>query len=38
MDKRDGLALAVILAGISIPVALMMLVANGIIDNPIPTS
>jgi len=38
MDKRDGLVLAVILVGISIPVALMMLVANGIIDNPIPTS
>lgn len=37
MDKRDGLVLAAILVGISVPVALVMMVANGIISNPIPT-
>ena len=36
MDKRDGLVLSGILVGISIPVVLVMLVANGILDNPIP--
>lgn len=34
MDKRDGLVLAGILTGAGIPVILMMLVANGIIDTP----
>lgn len=36
MDKRDTLVLAGILIGVSIPVTLTMLVANGILDNPIP--
>ncbi len=36
MDKRDGLVLCGILIGTSIPVALVLLVANGILENPIP--
>ncbi len=34
MDKRDILVLAGIVVGTGIPVMLMMLVANGIIDTP----
>jgi hypothetical protein len=36
MDKRDGMVLSAILVGVSIPVTLVLLVANGILDNPIP--
>jgi len=36
MDKMDGLVLSGILIGVSIPLALVILVANGILDNPIP--
>jgi len=36
MDIRDKLVLAGILVGISIPVTFVILLANGIIDNPIP--
>ncbi len=36
MDKRDGLILSAILIGLSVPVALVFLLANGIIKNPIP--
>ena len=36
MDKRDFLVLIGILAGAGVPVALMALVANGIINSPIP--
>ncbi len=36
MDKRDSLVLAGIFLGSGIPVLLMILVANGIIDSPIP--
>ena len=36
MDKRDRLVLSGIFVGAGIPVFLMMLVANGIIDSPIP--
>jgi len=35
MDKRDGLVLAGILTGTSIPVMLMILVANGILNIPV---
>jgi len=34
MDKRDSLVLLGILVGTGIPVALMFLVANGIIKTP----
>jgi len=34
LDKRDSLVLAGILVGTGIPVILMVLVANGIIDTP----
>ena len=34
MDKRDSLVLAGILVGTGIPLMLMILVANGIIDTP----
>ena len=36
MDKRDSFVLSAILVGAGIPVLLMILVANGIIDSPIP--
>jgi len=36
LDKRDGLVLVGILIGTGIPVTLMVLVANGIIDTPFP--
>lgn len=36
MDKRDGLVLSGILLGAGIPVLLMVLLSNGIIDSPIP--
>jgi hypothetical protein len=36
MDKRDVMVLAGIITGVSIPLGLTMLVANGILDNPIP--
>jgi len=36
MDKKDILVLTGILVGTGVPVALTALVANGIIDNPIP--
>ena len=36
MDKRDAVVLAGILIGVAIPVFLVSLVANGIVDNPIP--
>ena len=36
MDKRDILVLAGILVGTAIPVVLTSLIANGILDNPIP--
>jgi len=36
MDKRDALVLMGIIIGVSIPLTLVMLVANGILDNPIP--
>jgi hypothetical protein len=36
MDKRDAMVLSAILVGVSIPVTLVLLVANGILDNPIP--
>jgi len=36
MDKRDILVMVGILIGISIPVTFTILLANGIIDNPIP--
>jgi len=35
MDKRDTLVLTGILVGAGVPVALMALIANGIIDSPI---
>jgi len=35
MDKRDTLVLTGILVGTGVPVALMVLIANGIIDSPI---
>jgi len=35
MDKRDALVLTGILVGAGVPVALMALIANGIIDSPI---
>jgi len=35
MDKRDALVLTGILVGSGVPVALMALIANGIIDSPI---
>jgi len=34
MNKKDGLVLAIILIGTGVPVALMILVANGIIKTP----
>lgn len=34
MDKKDGLFLASIIVGTSIPVILMILVSNGIIKTP----
>jgi len=36
MDKKDILVLAGILVGISIPLTFVILLANGIIKNPIP--
>lgn len=36
MDKKDGLVLFGILVGTSIPVTLVILLANGILPNPIP--
>jgi hypothetical protein len=36
MDKRDGLVLLGILVGVSVPVTLVILLENGILDNPIP--
>ena len=36
MDKRDILVLIGIIVGVSIPLTLVMLVANGVLDNPIP--
>ena len=36
MDKRDGFVLAGIFLGAGIPVLLMIFLANGIIDSPIP--
>jgi hypothetical protein len=36
MDKKDFLVLFGILVGTSIPVTLVFLLANGILDNPIP--
>jgi len=36
MDKRDILVLTGILVGTGVPVVLTALVANGILDNPIP--
>ena len=36
MEKRDAMVLAGILIGVAIPVFLVSLVANGIVDNPIP--
>jgi len=36
MDKRDAAVLAAILIGVSIPITLTVMVANGILPNPIP--
>jgi hypothetical protein len=36
MDKKDILVLTGILVGTGVPVTLMALVANGILDSPIP--
>jgi hypothetical protein len=36
MHKKDALVLAGILVGISIPLTFVVLLANGIIENPIP--
>jgi multisubunit Na+/H+ antiporter MnhC subunit len=36
MDKRDALVLTGIVVGVSIPLTLVMLIANGILENPIP--
>jgi len=36
MDKRDALVLSGIIIGTGIPLTLVMLIANGILDNPIP--
>ena len=36
MDKRDVLVLTGIVVGVSIPLTLVMLIANGILENPIP--
>ena len=35
MDKRDALVLVGIIVGVSIPLTLVMLVENGILENPI---
>ena len=36
MDKRDAIVLAGIIVGVSIPLTLVMLIANGVLGNPIP--
>jgi hypothetical protein len=36
MDKKDYLVLCGILVGTSIPVTLVILLANGVLPNPIP--
>jgi hypothetical protein len=36
LDKKEGLVLFAILVGVSIPLTLVILLANGIIDNPFP--
>jgi len=36
MDRRDVLVLLGIIVGTGTPLTLVMLIANGILDNPIP--